>query len=43
MGWVADQFGANKHDQLVARFAAAKERSHAHRMAIAARHEAHAA
>ena len=42
-GWIVDQFGGNKHDQLVARFAAVKERSHAHRVAIAARHEAHAA
>ena len=42
VGWVFDQFGTNKHEQLVARFAAVKERSHAHRVAIAARHEAHA-
>ncbi len=40
VGWIADQFGANKHDRVVARFAAVKERSHAHRMALAARHEA---
>jgi len=43
VGWIVDQFGANQHDQLVARFAAVKERSHAHRVALAARHEAHAA
>ena len=43
VGWIADQFGGNKHDELVARFAAVKERSHAHRAALAARHEAHVA
>jgi hypothetical protein len=31
IGWVGDQLGSNQHDEVVARFAAAKERSRAHR------------
>lgn len=44
VGWVVDQFGGGRqHDALVARLAELKERSHAPRTAIAARHEAHEA
>ena len=34
-GWVGEQFGSRRHDEVAARFAAAKERSHAHRAAMA--------
>ncbi len=43
IGWFGDQLGGRGHDEVVARFAAAKERSRAHRAAVAARHEAPAA
>ncbi len=39
VGWVADHVGGRDHDAIVARFAVVKERSRAHRVAMAARHE----
>ena len=39
IGWVGDQLGGRGHDEVVARFAAAKERSRAHRAAVEARQE----
>jgi hypothetical protein len=38
VGWVGEQLGSGRHDEVAARFAAVKERSHAHRTAKA-RHQ----